>query len=178
MFESRRERFLLGVVLVLMLIVLIDSMLVKPLQKYVDEANERITQLEEGIGRAKLLLETEPAKAQLTFSEQRIRLSNEQGQNEFRQYLESQAGPDVIKRSTPGSTADVPELDKLQQMTYELQLEGPMESLRMFLHNLDGSHELLRIDRLRVAHASMLLDDRQVSMTMTVSTIARKAEGL
>lgn len=178
MFERRRERILLILVLALLVVVVLQPLVIKPLWSSLSSVDEDIARLKEDIHRNKRVLEEDAAILKQTqLIAQRIRLANEQGQNEFRQYIESEAGKNVIKSSTPKAEADLPDQEDLKLLTYDLTLEGTIEELRTFLERLDRSGELLRTDRVQVSNASQ--EDRTVTMKMTVSTIAaRKPIGL
>ncbi len=108
------------------------------------------------------------------FQVQRIRPANEQGQNEFRRYLESEAGQEMVTDFTPKLTEDLSELENLKLISYNLGLLGPLESLHVFLENLDASSELLRIDNLKITNSS--LEEPNLDMNMTVSTVAQQSQ--
>jgi len=176
MFESGRERVLLVLVLLLLAALLVDSLVVSPLYKYVTVADVRIAALKDKIAQDSSALEAASARqAEGTFDQQ-IRLGTEQDQNEFRQYLESKAGLDVVRSSTPKKMAELPGYDNIRLLTYDLELVGSVQSMRVFLENLDASERLLRIDNLHISRGVLEDEERKVKMKMTVSTITRKVE--
>ena len=177
MFESGRERVLLVLVLLLLAALLLDSLVVGPLYKFVTVVDVRIAALVDKIDQDSNALNAATARqAETTFDEQQIRLETEQDQNEFRQYLESKAGLDVVRSSTPKQMSELTGYDNIRLLTYDLELVGSVQSLRVFLENLDASERLLRIDSLWIFHGVMEDEEREMTMKMTVSTITRKVE--
>ena len=177
MFDSRREKVLLATTLSLLAILIVGQLIIAPLWSYVSDLSDDITDLRLEIAKAEML-QKNGTEVQLPYEvvDSRIRLANEQGQSEFRRYLESTASPGGVKSSAQkGSAVEMSNLGDLRLITYELKLIDPLESLRAFLENLDRSQELLRIDSLLVTNSD--LEDADVNMTLTISTIARHAEG-
>jgi len=174
MFESAREKILLGAVLVVLMVFFVD-LLAAPLWRYANASQWRISELRTKIAHAERLLTMPGADAEKKdFQVQRIRPANEQGQNEFRRCLESEAGQEMVTDFTPKLTEDLSELENLKLISYNLGLLGPLESLHVFLENLDASSELLRIDNLKITNSS--LEEPNLDMNMTVSTVAQQSQ--
>ena len=175
MFERKSEKILLSIALSLLAVLILQILVIAPLWSFYGTVDDDITDLEEDIMQARRLLEYESqilGRADLI--NQQLRVANEEGQNKFRQYMESEADLVVVKSSTPKSETDFPEKEGFKLITYDLVLEGTVEMLRVFIDKLDRSGELLRIDKVLLTNAS--LEERTVTMMMTVSTVAQKAE--
>lgn len=175
MFERKSEKILLSVTLTLLVVLLMQTLVISPLWSVFSTVDQDIVELENRIEQSARLLEQEQEMLRLAnLVNQQLRVANEQGQNKFRQYIESEAGLVVVKSSTPKAETDFPDRQGFRLITYDLVLEGTLEMLRVFLDKLDRSGELLRIDKVMLTNASF--ETGMVTMTMTVSTVARKAQ--
>ena len=172
MFEQRREKVLLSLVLGLLAALALDRVVVRPVWRSLSGTSAEIAELSERIDEAERTEQTGgPVRQRAARLRDRLRVASEQGQNEFRRYLEAQVDPPVEVTSVARiSAGDVPEAPTLQRITYELQLFGPQDALRKVLANLDASEELLRVEKLDITNAS--LDDPRMKVKLEVSTIA------
>lgn len=173
MFESRREKILLTMAVVLLTMLVADSLIVTPLGRWQDSIDTEAKRLRTQISQ---VVSPAAGEHKIQLDSSSIRLSSEQGQNLFRQYLESQAGINVIKSSTKKTKTALAGQDGLSEITYELKLEGSAETLRAFLDNLDSSDEFVRINSLQIA--ALTQEDQAINMKLVVSTLARESKGV
>lgn len=172
MFETRREKILLVLAVILLILLVADSLVVTPLGRWLDDIDAEAGRLRSQISQVS---SPQGDEHKIQVDRNNIRLSSEQGQNLFRQYLESQAGINVIKSSTKKSKTDLAGQNGLSEITYELKLEGSPETLRAFLDNLDSSDDFLQISSLQIATVSQ--EDQTVNMKLVVSTLSRESLG-
>ena len=185
--EGTRKRILLTAVIALLGATLIDRSAVKPLRGYISYAEKRIPEIRAEIAAVEAAVKEAATSqpGQPVFDEGRIPPANEENQNRYSRYLESETGLDlvVLKKST-GRVTDVPDMPGLKMIIHELDLEGeaessqnPIESMRKFLNSLDRSAELLRLEGLKISLPSpeTRVPGMAMKMNMTVSTIAREA---
>lgn len=172
MFEPRREKILLALTLGLLAAVVLDRLLISPLWRHVSGADARTTELRREIAQAeKLLQRTAASQERIAGLQRRLRVASEQGQNEFRGYLEGRIDPNAeLTSSAQISDQEIRESPGLRRITYELHLLGRQDALRAVLENLDASEELLRFEKLEITGGSQ--DDPRLKVTMLVSTIA------
>ena len=172
MFEQRNQKILLGVALALLALLVLDQSLVSPVWDYFAGLDARIGELSADIEEAEQL--RSGAERDHLRSEQlqrRLRAATEEGQNEFRRYLESLLTPHVeVVGSAQVSAADLPQAPGLKRILYDLQMVGPLDAVRRALGNLDASTDLLRIERLELANRS--LEDPALGVSMLISTVA------
>lgn len=164
---------LLVLAMILLILLVADSLVFTPLGKWLDNIDSEAQRLRTQISQ---VVSPKADDHKIQVDRNNIRLSSEQGQNLFRQYLESQAGMNVIKSSTKKSKTDLAGQNGLSEITYELKLEGSAEALRSFLDNLDSSDEFLRILSLQIATVSQ--EDQTINMKLVVSTLSRESQGL
>lgn len=176
MLERGSEKLLVGIIVALLAILGIDRLIVSPLLGYFSGIDERIARMRQKlIDAGETARDADRVEADLTGLRSRMLPANEQGQNDFRRFLESQVDPHVEVRSSRGvSVTTIPQAPHLRRLTFELELIGPFQPLVWTLRNLDKSEGLLRVENLQFTNTS--IDDTRLSVSMTVSTIARHAE--
>lgn len=173
MFERKSEKILLSLAAVLLAALVLQMVVIKPLWSMFSTVDDDIVELQNNIAQAKRLLDHESKVLRMSnLVSQQLRIASEEGQNKFRQYIESEAGLIVVKSSTPKSETDFSGREGFRLITYDLILEGTVEMLRVFMDKLDRSGELLRIDKVMMTNASQ--ESGTVTMMMTVSTVAQK----
>ena len=171
MFDSRRERILLAMVMLLLTALLIDSLVRAPLWQYVADARQRKARLQERIRDTKAMLDRKHVEGKTAFNVKWIRWDTAEDRTEFRKYLATAAGA-YFEKSSDLQSAPVPGLEGFSRITHTLTIGGPLVALRRYLETLDLSdQELLRIRTLRLMPGSPETGD--VKMMVTVSTIVR-----
>jgi len=170
MFERRRQKILVALVLILLGLVVLDRLVVLPLGKRASEANRRLSWLTEKIKEARWAkLTGSLAQRRAETIRRRLRLVTEQEQNEFRRYLEAHVGADVVvTRSSQLTTTDMPEMPELKKTTFDLRLVGRQRDLRSVLENLDASSELLRIEKISITAPG---PEAELSLSLEISTV-------
>ena len=110
MFETRRQKILLGMVLALLGAVVLDQLVVSPLWGFLHNAEARIEALKAEIAEAERLVGSGQTLQQAAAALKRgLRPPTDQVHNEFRRYLEAQRGPDVeVTSSAKTAAADLP----------------------------------------------------------------------
>ncbi len=176
MLERRREKVMVGIVAALLAILGLDRLIVSPLLGYFSGIDERIVEVRQGIIDAdETAKDADRIEADLARLRSRMLPANEEGQNDFRKFLESMIDPHVEIRSSRGvSVTNIPQAPHLRKLTFELEMTGPFQPLVWTLMNLDKSEQLLRVENLQFTNTS--IDDTRLSVSITVSTIARHAE--
>jgi len=173
-FEQKRERILLAVVLGLLAIVALERLALAPLYEYFSGTDAEIARLQAELAMAdRDAAEASRWKKAVAQAEQAICGPDEQDLNELRRYLESLAGDGVkVSGSKLIGRSPMPDAPDLMLVTYELQMVGPLDpQLRLVLERLDRSRRLLRVDNLQITRTTE--DGPLLNMTMTISAIAR-----
>ena len=157
MLEQRRERVLLGAVLALVAILGVRHFVLGPLWEYVSGIDERIADVRGQLAEAEADRQTDPKLQRRSDSIlARMRPASEQGENDFRQYLQSRLDPQVkVTGSKPVSVTPLPQLPGLRRLTFELDILGPLEPVRAALQRLDTSDELLHVENLQITNSSI-----------------------
>jgi len=173
-FERKREKILLAIVLGLLGVVALDRLALAPLYEYFSGADAEIARLQAELALAdRDAAEAARWKQAVTRAAQAICGPDEQELNELRRYLESLSGEGVkVTSSKLIGQSPMSNGSDLRLVTYELQMVGPLDpQLRLALERLDRSRRLLRVDDLRITRTTE--DSPLLNMTLTVSAIAR-----
>jgi len=139
----------LVVTLSLLAALALDRVAISPLWRYLSDLDARIETRSAEVAEAEDLARPDPrAAARRDLANRRLRGDTEQGGNEFRRYLEAQAGEGLeVVSSAQISAALLPDHPDLRRVVYALSFVGEQDKLRQLLENFDASDELLRVGR-------------------------------
>lgn len=172
MLERPSERFLAALVAALLSLLLLDQVVVQPVERYAARLENSAADLELRLASLPSAEAGEPQRpAWLDRAERRLERSLTDRQNEFRRSLESELLQGLwVLEVQPAPPRPAPRDAALRVLSFQVRLRATHTQLHELLATLDATPEPLRVDYLRAGQASgeaMLLVD------MTISTLAR-----
>jgi len=149
---SRKEKIGLGIAAAILLIALLDRAVVKPVRNRVRQINREIKVSEMELGHALRNISRQDAISEKY--KKCVQYVTKPGTDEER-VAEALTVIEELARKSGVYLADIkPQttktIDFYKEYSAEIEIEGGMESIMNFLHQLSNSSQLLRIEKIRL----------------------------